>query len=109
MGAAMVSLIDHAHDSRTPAATAWVLSAGAAVVVAATMLVAATLQDWRRDRSLYRPLARICAAVAVACLAVGAARPPPLFLGVALVVLLSVPWVFAVAHRLANGTEPPTA
>ena len=107
MGAAMVSLIDHAHDSRTPAATAWVLSAGAAVVVAATMLVAATLQDWRRDRSLYRPLARICAAVAVACLAVGAARPPPLFLGVALVVLLSVPWVFAVAHRLARDTDTP--
>ena len=27
MGAAMVSLVDHAHDGRTPAATAWVLSA----------------------------------------------------------------------------------
>src|SRR6516162_6002409 len=33
MGAAMVSLIDHAHDGRTPAATAWVLCAGAAVVL----------------------------------------------------------------------------
>ena len=31
MGAAMVSLIDHAHDSRTPVATAWVLCTGAAV------------------------------------------------------------------------------
>ena len=44
MGAAMVSLIVHAHEGRTPAATAWMLSAGAAVVLCATMLVSASLQ-----------------------------------------------------------------
>ena len=109
MGAAMVSLVDHAHDGRTPAATAWLLCAGAAVVLAATMLVAASLQAWQSDRGLYRPLARTCAAVAAACLAVGAARPPPLFLGLALVVLLSVPWVLAVARRLASPARPPAA
>jgi low temperature requirement protein LtrA len=43
MGASMVSLVDHAHDGRTPAATAWLLCAGAAVVLGATMLVAASL------------------------------------------------------------------
>src|SRR5207342_2673650 len=48
MGAAMVSLIDHAHDSRTPAATAWTLCAGAAVVLSATMLISASLQAWHR-------------------------------------------------------------
>src|SRR5215467_10820608 len=102
MGAAMVSLVDHAHDSRTPAATAWVLCGGTAVVLGATMLVAATLQAWHRDRRLYQPLARTCAAVAVACLGVGAARPAPLLLGLALVLLLAIPWGLAVAHRLAN-------
>ena len=107
MGAAMVSLVDHAHDGRTPAATAWLLCAGAAVVLCATMLVAASLQDWRRDPGLYRPLAGTCAAVAAACLAVGALRPAPLFLGLALVVLLSIPWVAALAS-LASGTKPPT-
>jgi len=107
MGAAMVSLVDHAHDGRTPAATAWLLCAGAAVVLCATMLVAASLQDWRRDPGLYRPLAGTCAAVAAACLAVGALRPAPLFLGLALVVLLSIPWVVAVAS-FAGGTKPPT-
>jgi hypothetical protein len=56
---------------------------------------------------LYRPLARTCAAVTVACLAAGAARPAPLLLGLALVLLLSIPWGFAVAHRLANETGPP--
>ena len=107
MGAAMVSLVDHAHDGRTPAATAWVLCAGAAVVLGATMLVAAALQAWRRDPGLYRPLAGICAAVAVACLGAGAVRPAPLFLGITLIVLLSIPWVFAVVHRLAHDADMP--
>jgi low temperature requirement protein LtrA len=107
MGAAMVSLVEHAHDGATPAATAWVLCAGAAVVLGATMLVATSLQAWDRDRGLYRPLARTCAAVAVACLAIGAARPAPIILGLVLVVLLSIPWGLAVARRLASEAEAP--
>jgi cobalamin synthase len=102
MGAAMVSLVEHAHDGRTPAATAWVLGAGAAVVLAATMLLAATLPAWDRDRSLYRPLARTCTVSAVACLGLAAARPAPLLLAPGLVLLLSIPWVYAVARRLAE-------
>jgi low temperature requirement protein LtrA len=107
MGAAMVSLVDHAHDGRTPAATAWVLCAGTAAVLVTTMLLAATLPDRSRDRYLYRPLACICAAAAAACLGLAAARPAPLVLVLALVVLLSIPWVFAVARRLANATDSP--
>ena len=107
MGAAMVSLVEHAHDGRTPAATAWLLCAGAAGVLCATMLVAASLQAWRSDRGLYRPLVPTCAAVAAACLAVGAVRPPPLILGLALVVLLGIPWSLAVARRLASRAGPP--
>jgi low temperature requirement protein LtrA len=102
MGAAMVSLVDHAHDGRTPAATAWMLGAGAAVVLGATMLVSASLQAWDRDRGMYRPLSRTCAVVAVACVGIGAARPAPLLLGLALVALLSIPWGLAVARRLAS-------
>jgi low temperature requirement protein LtrA len=109
MGAAMVSLVDHAHDGRTPAATAWVLCAGAAAVLCAMMLLTATLPAWDGDRGLYRPLARICAAVAVVCLGVGALRPAPLVLGVALVLLLSIPWGYAVARRLTNPADPRPA
>ena len=107
MGAAMVSLVDHAHDGRTPAATAWVLCGGTAVVLVATTLLAASLQAWDRDRGLYRPLARTCAIVAVACLALGAARPAPLLLALGLVLLLSIPWGLVVARRLASGTDSP--
>jgi low temperature requirement protein LtrA len=107
MGAAMISLVDRAHEGRTPAGTAWILGAGAAVVLGATMLVSASLQAWDRDRGLYQPLARTCAAVAVACLGVGAARPAPLVLGLALVLLLSIPWGFAVARRLSRRDGAP--
>ena len=102
MGAAMVSLVEHAHDGRTPAATAWVLGAGAAVVLAATMLLAATLPAWDRDRGLYRPLARNCTVSAVACLGLAAVRPAPLLLALGLVLLLGIPWVYAVVRRLAE-------
>jgi low temperature requirement protein LtrA len=107
MGAAMVSLVDHAHDSRTPAGAGWVLCAGTAVVLCVTMLVSASLEAWDSERDLYRPLARICAGATVACLALGALRPTPLVLVLALVLLLSIPWGFAVAHRVASGDEAP--
>jgi low temperature requirement protein LtrA len=105
MGAAMVSLITHAHGGRTPAATAWVLSGGAAVVLVSTMLVAATLRAWQDDRGLYQPLARASAAAAVACLAAAALRPAPLVLGLVIVALLSIPWTLAVSRKLAT---PPS-
>jgi low temperature requirement protein LtrA len=107
MGAAMVSLVDHAHDGRTPAAAAWVLCAGVAMVLGATMLLAMTLPAWDSDHDLYRSLARICTAAAVVCLVLAAARPAPLLLALALVVLLSIPWGFAVSRRLASGTGLP--
>jgi low temperature requirement protein LtrA len=100
MGAAMVSLVAHAHEGRTPAATAWVLCSGTAVVLCATMLLASSLQVWRRDRGLHRPLCRVCVGVAAACLIVGATRPAPLLLGLVLVLLLGIPWGLAVRHRL---------
>ncbi|KPI20140.1 low temperature requirement A [Actinobacteria bacterium OK006] len=105
MGAAMVGLVEHAHDSRTPTATAWVLCGGAAVVLCATMVLAASLGVWHLDLGLYRPLARTCVVVAVLCVGVGAARPAPLVLGLALVVLLGVPWGLAVAYRLSHEGE----
>jgi len=72
------------------------------------MLVAASLQAWDRDRGLYQPLARTCAAVAVVSLGVGAARPAPLVLGLVLVLLLAIPWGLAVTRRLANRADSPT-
>ena len=86
---------------------------------------AARRERWERlRRSLWQPprphgeqprervvgpleLARICAAVAVACVGLGAAQPSPLVLGLALVVLLSIPWGYAVTRRLASLADSP--
>ncbi|MFK0158162.1 low temperature requirement protein A [Streptomyces sp. NPDC090493] len=105
MGAAMVGLVEHAHTHRTPAATAWVLCGGVAVVLTGTMLLATGLEVWQGERDLYRPLARTCLAVALAAVALGAARPAPLLLGLALVALLGIPWGLAVTHRLTRDEQ----
>jgi hypothetical protein len=76
-------------------------------VLCATILVSASLQARQGDPALHQLLVRSCIPVAAACLGVGAARPAPLLLGVALVVLLGVPWVLAVAHHLARTSAPP--
>jgi len=102
VGAAMVGLVEHAHEDRTPAATAWVLCGGTAVVLCATTALATSLRVWRPEHRFYRPLARTCLAVAAVTAGVGAARPAPLILGLALVLLLGVPWGLAVAYRLAH-------
>lgn len=109
MGAAMVSLIRHAHDGRAPATTAWLLGGGAAVVLAATMLIASSLADWSQDRAFYRPLARACALAAAICLGIAALRPAPLILGILLVVALGIPWIRAVMLRLDAKSSSPEA
>jgi low temperature requirement protein LtrA len=108
MGAAMASLVDHAHDSRTPVATSWVLCAGAALMLCATILISGSLQARQGDPALHQLLTRSCIPVAAACLGLGAARPAPLLLCVALVLLLGIPWVLAVAHHLAKTSASPT-
>lgn len=100
MGAAMVGLVDHAHAARVPAAIAWTLCAGAAVVLCTAMFLAMSLKDWDGDRGMYRPVARACFAVAAACLVLAALRPAPVVLCLVLVLLLGIPWGIALAHRL---------
>jgi hypothetical protein len=107
MGAAMVSLVENAHVSRTPAATSWVLCGAAALVLCATMVVAASLEAWRSERGLYRPLAGTFVATAILCLGLGAAHPAPLLLGLILVVLFSIPWAFAVTYLVRHGKVTP--
>jgi hypothetical protein len=101
---------------------------GAAFAIAAAVLFTVLAVLWllaaRGDRPEYRRssrlfvagtaacavlLARTCVAVAAGCLAVGAARPAPVVLGLALVLLLSIPWGFAITHRLASeaGSRTP--
>jgi low temperature requirement protein LtrA len=107
MGAAMVSLTEHAHSAHTPAPTAWALCAGTATVLVTTALLTTTLQSWPDQPRLYRPLTLTCVGAAVACFGLGAVRPAPLLFGLALVVLLGIPWTFAVARRATDEASAP--
>jgi uncharacterized membrane protein len=99
MGAAMVTLVEHAPQQHAPTAASWLLCTGTAVVLVASMAIAVNLEVWRTNRTLYQPLAITCGVVAALCLALAAVRPKPLVLVIVLVVLLAVPWSLAVARQ----------
>ena len=84
----------------------WALCLSAATVLAVTALLTTSLRNWRDDPALYRPLSLTCVAASILCLGLGIARPAPLSLAVALVVLFSVAWLFAVAHKVIHQNPP---
>jgi len=62
-GAAMVGLLEHAHDARTPPEIAWLISGSVALEMAAVIAAAWTLVLFHRLASVYR---RLAVALAVA-------------------------------------------
>ena len=99
-GAAIVSLIHHAGDARTPASTAWLLSGSVALGLLALVVTARALADAERLAGVYQPLTLAMAGGAAAALVVGWTRPAPWLLALLLVAILSVLWSFAVKRFL---------
>jgi low temperature requirement protein LtrA len=106
-GAAMVSLIGHAGDDRTPAGTAWLLSGAVAVGLVSLIFTDQTLVDAVRLNAVYQPLRVGLAAGAAAALVAGWARPAPWLLGLVLVAILSVLWLFAASRFLRTDAWRP--
>jgi low temperature requirement protein LtrA len=102
-GAGMISLIEHAHDARTPATTAWLLTGAVAVGLLALIVTANALADARRLAAAYRPLTAVTAIGALTAAGVGWARPAPWLLAALLVVILSTLWAVAVRGFLLAG------
>ena len=102
-GAAMVSLIAHAHDKRTPATTAWLLASVVAVGLLALIVTTRALADSQRLATVYRSVNWAMTAGAVAAVLAGWLRPAPWLLALLLVAVLSVLWFFAVSRFLAAG------
>ncbi len=100
-GAGMVSLIEHAEDSRTPANTAWLI-AGATAAVAASVAILVTTIDSHEAR---RHVPAVLAASAGASLVVGALRPGPVVLAALLLALFFVPWTQAFLRHARAGTS----
>lgn len=99
-GASMVSLIDHAGDEATPAATAWLVSGSVAMVLLGLVVIARMLVDYDRLRSVYRPTSLALVAGAIAAIGVGWLRPTPWLLAFLLVLILTAIWLIAVDRWL---------
>jgi hypothetical protein len=93
----------HAHDARTPATTAWLLTGAVAVGLLALIVTANALADARRLATAYRPLTAVMAIGALTAAGVGWARPAPWLLAALLVVILSTLWAVAVRGFLLAG------
>jgi len=102
-GAGMVSLLQHAHDASTPAATAWLLSAAVAVGLIALILTSRALADASRLAGAYRPTEIAMAGGAVVSVVIGLVRPAPWLLALLLVVVLALVWAVAIRGFLLAG------
>jgi low temperature requirement protein LtrA len=102
-GAAIVSLVEHAHDPVTPAPTAWLLAGSVAVGLLALIVIERSLVDAVRLVTVYRPLSVALAVGAAAAVLAGALAPAPWLLALLLVAVLSGVWFFAVAWLIRAG------
>ncbi|MEO5748562.1 MAG: low temperature requirement protein A [Ornithinibacter sp.] len=100
-GAGMVSLIEHANEARTPAATAWLLGGSVALLCASLAVIVSLMPP--------RPGARLVpvtvSLAAVGALVTAAAQPPPWLFAVVLIALLSAVWTEAFVRHARLG-EP---
>jgi len=96
-GAAMVSLIEHAHDDHVPADTALLIAGSVALGFVSLAVNASTLEDARRLPGVYRPIMVALVTGAAASLAVGWLQPAAWVLALLLGAILTVLWLVVVA------------
>ena len=105
-GAAMVSLVEHAGDDHTPAATTWLLTGSVVVTLIGITLAATALPADEFPAGMRRYLAPSFGTAAAVTLAVGAARPTPIVLVTAISVVLLLVWLIVFVFYLALGGDP---
>jgi low temperature requirement protein LtrA len=105
-GAAMVSLVEHADDHRTPSSTAWLLSGSVALVLAGIALAARALPDDEFPAGMARHVDPTFVIAGAVLLAVAALRPPPIVLVIAISLVLFATWLWLFVVYLARGGDP---
>lgn len=111
-GAAMVSLIEHSRDDRTPSATAWLLGGAVSVAVVGIALASRALPADEFPDGFQRHVGPALGTAAVACLAIATIRPGPIVLTGLISAVLAVAWAWLFAVYLSRGgtlrvEEPP--
>lgn len=104
-GAGMASLVEHAHDRRTPIASSWLIAAAPAALLVSLLTAMRSLVDHERFAHVYRPLSPTLLATAGVALVLGAVHPTPWLLALGLVALLTATWWIAFL-RLLDGGRP---
>jgi low temperature requirement protein LtrA len=102
-GAAIVSLVEHAHDSGTFVGTSLLLAGSVAFGLVAMLFTTRQLEDAVGLAVVYRPLQLALVAGAAAALFAGWLAPAPILLAALLVAILSALWFFAVARFIRAG------
>jgi len=102
-GAAIVSVIEHAHDGSTPAETALLLGGSVAIGLLALIVTERSLEDAVRLDDVYRPLGAVLAAGAAIALLAGWWAPAPWVLAALVVAILTALWFFVVARMIRAG------
>jgi low temperature requirement protein LtrA len=102
-GAAIVSLIEHAHENTTPTDTAVLLGLSVAIGLVALIFTERSLDDAVRIEIVYRPLGLALLLGAAVAQLVGFLTPPPWALALAMVAILTSLWFFVVARMIRAG------
>jgi low temperature requirement protein LtrA len=105
-GAATVSLLEHAGDSRTPIATGWLLAGSVVVVLGSVTLACTALPPDEFPPGMVRYVAPCFGAAAVLVVAVALVRPAPLVMVSAISIVLLLVWLALFAVFLALGGDP---
>ena len=95
-GAAMVNLIEHAHDEHVPPDTALLIAGAVALGLVALTVNAWSLEDAARLPEVYRPVGVALLIGAAVSLAVAFIQPAPWVLALLLGALLGVLWIVVV-------------
>ncbi len=100
VGAATVSMIEHAPDESTPSATSWLFGGFVALAMVTSAWLMRLLDDYDRMSSMYRPAVMFSLLIAVLALGLAAVQPPPLLFALAVFAAMSVQWIVMVIRWL---------
>jgi low temperature requirement protein LtrA len=105
-GAAMVSLLEHAGDGRTPMATGWLLVGSVVIVLGSITVACAALSTDEFPPGMIRYIAPSFGVAAALVVAIGFVRPAPLPMVSAIAAVLLLAWLALFAVYLAFGGDP---
>ena len=102
-GAAILSLVEHATDERSPASTTWLLAGSVTIMLLSLILIMRALEDYDRLIRVYQPVAAATAVGALVALFIGWLQPSPILLVLAIAAVPAAIWWFAVDRWLRYG------